>query len=134
VPTSLKEQAQVIGFTDPTIQEVPLRRGQKFTAQGVTKGGQNYKLVHEVRDFDDKTITLKIEGHIGTNKLEDIQYRFPLIANKPLKIPQFIYLGQPDIYIAFIAPSAKAFKPVAGRPLIVALGEVRDTVPPPPPK
>ena len=135
MPSTVENQARSIGFTSPTVHSIRLKRGEKFGYRGVTAEGVRFELRYKIADFTKDKIKLNFDGKYGIgNTIEDVALIFPLVPNKPLLIPKPIDFGQPNLYIAFLAPSASTFKPQLGKPLIIALGEVRDTVPPPPPK
>lgn len=134
MPITAEDKARAIGFLQPKVVQVRIRRGEKFTFNGVTSKGVPYELRYEIVDFDRTSIKLKMEGEVGKNgSFRDIYIVTQLIPNKPFNLSGDISFGQPDIYIAFLAPSASQFRPTVGGPLLLALGEVRDTVPPPSP-
>ena len=132
MPATAEAQARTIGFLKPQVQQIPLRRGEKFSYQGVTAKRIQYELRYEIFGFDQNSISLKMDGQYTGGKMGVKLVKFPLVPNRPHPIPKVVDFGQPNIHIAFLAPSASQFLPKAG--LYIALGEVRKTVPLPPTK
>ena len=136
MPVTAEDQARAIGFLQPKVVQIRMRLGEKFTFNGVTSKGVPYELRYEIIDFDRTSITLKMEGEVGNSAIMrnvKVHARVPLKANEPINLPQLIRFGQPDIYIAFLAPRASEFRPIQDSPLLLALGDVGDTVSPPQP-
>lgn len=134
MPSTNEDLARVIGFLNPKIIVFRLKRGEKFKTQGVTASGSRYELRYEIQDFDRETITLTMNGEWGNNRIMNVALGIPLVPNQPIGLHDYIDIGQAKFYIAFIAPSASQFHPIAGAKFLLAYGDVRNTVPPPPPK
>ena len=126
-----KAQARIIGFVQPEVALIRIRPGEKFTIRGVFGDGKRYELHHEIVGFEGRNIVLAVNGTVGTGTIRQTALSFPFVLNRPLRLP--LPLG-PPVYIAFVTPNASTFRAVPNASLSIALGEVRNTVPPPPPK
>lgn len=132
--SSPEDLARSLGFINPRITTPPLLLGAKFRVHGELSNGMKYDFRYEIVGFKEGKITLRIDGAIsGRNIIDSNWYTFNFVPNVPFELPAFI-VGLPKVHIAFISNSAKEFRPAPGQPIIIAHGEVRDTVPPPPPK
>lgn len=129
--TTLEDQALSIGFANPQIVRTRVRVGEKFEIRGTLKNGRPYEVTYEIIELTKNSILLRMDGDFGGARIQNGTIGLPLWPNKPTKLSQVVY-GQPDLYIAIIAPNESSFRLYVGGPLTLAVGEIRDTVPPPP--
>lgn len=128
---SAEDLARSLGFVQPTIVRPNLVAGAYFTVIGRLPDGAKYEYRYEIAGLDNGRVRVILNGKVGSTRLINMIYLLPLVPNTLLRLPRGTNVGSP-IYFAFISPSKSEFNPKPGSPLIIAYGEVRDTVPPPP--
>ena len=133
LPTPLEQVATRIGFDRPKIARLTLARGQAFGIAGRDRQGTPYDFKFTILGIDVQRLILKVDGTHGSNTMEDCIFDFPLLPNRPMQLAELIpFSGFPtNLYLARITETPSAPPPIAGGAIDFALGDVRDTEPPP---
>lgn len=130
---SPEDLARSLGFKQPQIFRSNLRVGAEFHIAGKLSDGTVYDYRYRISRIENTRIAILVNAEIGLAKIRDSIYIYPFVPNRLLRLPTG-NPAVPPVYFSFISPSASEFNPKIGSPVTIAFGEVRDTVPPPPPK